>query len=113
MAPAPDHASAPAIPAALSYKANVSNALSERAYRSAGAASVEPAYELAHQSDVELMRSKYCIRHELGICLKTPAGKAVKGPLYLLNNGRRLELVFDCASCEMAVRDFTSQESQK
>ena len=113
MAPAPDHASAPAVPAALSYKANVSNALSERAYRAAGAASVEPAYELAHQSDVELMRSKYCIRHELGICLKTPAGKAVKGPLYLLNNGRRLELVFDCASCEMAVRDFTSQESQK
>jgi len=87
----------------LSYKANVSNALSERMYRGSGAGNIEPAYELAHQKEAELMRSKYCIRHELGLCLKTPAGKGVKGPLYLMNNGRRLQLGFDCAVCEMTV----------
>jgi len=97
------HGSAASAKSGLSYKENVSNVLSERMYRNAGAAAIEPAYELAHQKDAELMRSKYCIRHELGLCLKTPAGKAVKGPLYLMNNGRRLLLGFDCKACEMTV----------
>ena len=46
----------------------------------------------------ELMRSKYCIRHELGLCPAKPSEK-----LYLVNNGRRFPLLFDCAACEMAV----------
>ena len=60
----------------------------------------------------ELMRSKYCIKYELGICpvhqLPLKAGKAVipseaKESLYLVNNGRRFPLLFDCGACEMAV----------
>lgn len=49
-----------------------------------------------------LMRSKYCIRFELGRC---PVHQGAKdgGTLYLLNNGRRLKLIFDCKSCEMQV----------
>jgi len=49
-----------------------------------------------------LMRSKYCIRFELGRC---PVHQGAKngGTLYLLNNGRRLKLSFDCKSCEMQV----------
>ena len=50
----------------------------------------------------ELLRSKYCIRHELGLCLRDKA-TAHRGALYLVNNGRRLPLRFDCAACEMAV----------
>ena len=46
----------------------------------------------------ELMRTKYCIRHELGMCPGKPSDK-----LYLVNNGRRFPLLFDCAACEMAV----------
>ena len=42
------------------------------------------------------MRSKYCIRHELGMC-------GNKEPLFLVNNGRRYRLDFDCSSCEMTV----------
>ena len=58
----------------------------------------------------ELMRSKYCIRYELGLCPKF--GKRADGrllkkdfkePLFLVNNGRRLQLAFDCKACEMSV----------
>ena len=51
----------------------------------------------------ELMRSKYCIRYELGIC-PVHQGAADSGPLFLLNNGRRFALGFDCRNCEMTVK---------
>ena len=49
-----------------------------------------------------LMRSKYCIKYELGMC---PVHQGAKpcGKLFLLNNGRRLALGFDCKACEMTV----------
>ena len=50
----------------------------------------------------ELMRSKYCIRYELGLCPRYQ-GAAPTGPLFLENNGRRFPLGFDCAACEMTV----------
>lgn len=50
----------------------------------------------------ELMRSKYCIRYELGMCPKLQGAKA-SGPLFLTNNGRRFALGFDCVRCEMTV----------
>jgi len=49
-----------------------------------------------------LMKSKYCIRYELGMC-PVHQGAKQSGPLYLLNNGRRLALHFDCKACEMSV----------
>lgn len=49
-----------------------------------------------------LMISRYCIRYELGMCPRYQGAKE-SGPLYLLNNGRRLDLRFDCAACEMSV----------
>lgn len=52
----------------------------------------------------ELMRSKYCVRYELGLC-PTHQGAKTGGPLYLTNNGHRLELRFDCKRCEMTVRE--------
>ena len=52
--------------------------------------------------EAELMRSKYCVRYELGLCPKFQGAKPPK-ELFLLNNGRRLELHFDCAACEMTV----------
>ena len=50
----------------------------------------------------ELMRTRYCIKYELGLCPKYQKA-APTGPLYLLNNGKRLALGFDCARCEMTV----------
>ena len=91
----------------LSYKYNVSNRLSGSVYRMAGAEAIEPAYELAHQAHAELMRTRYCIRFELGICPKYHKAKD-SGPLFLVNNGQRFALHFDCRNCEMTVT-----ESQK
>lgn len=51
-----------------------------------------------------LMRSKYCIRYELGMC-PVHQGAAASGDLYLLNAGKRLKLGFDCGRCEMTVTE--------
>ncbi len=59
-------------------------------------------YEIGRRSG-ELMRSKYCLRAELGCCLKN--NKSDKRRLFLVNNGRKFPLQFDCAVCEMAVLD--------
>ena len=90
------------VPEQLTYKANVANSVSARIYTERGAHRIDPAYELSHCRGVELMRSKYCIRHELGLCPRQ--GKAIKAePLFLRNGKERLCLHFDCAVCEMTV----------
>ena len=100
------------LPGKITYKSNVSNKVSESIYLKFGAASIEKAFELSHQNEAELMRSKYCIRHELGLCLKDPSASGhgttktamtQAGPLYLVNNGKRYRLGFDCSACEMTV----------
>ena len=51
-----------------------------------------------------LLRSRYCIRWELGLCTKKcPAKPGMKEPLYLVNQGNRLRLQFDCKHCEMSI----------
>ena len=96
-------------PKEVSYKADVANSLAEGLYRRLGAETVEPAYELEHQKGAELMRSRYCLLHELGLCRKTgayaslAAANDIGDGLFLRNNGRLLRLEFDCSRCEMAV----------
>jgi putative protease len=91
-------------PSFLSYKANVANSLDRDFYICHGAETLEDAYELSHRPGAELMRSRYCIRHELGLCPKQSPGTRPE-PLFLINNGRRLRLDFDCARCEMSVSE--------
>lgn len=51
----------------------------------------------------ELMRCRYCIRYEIGQCLKEKG--SYKGKLYLRNSkGRYFSLGFDCMKCEMTVK---------
>ena len=87
----------------IDYKFNVSNHLSRNAYRAAGGKKIDDAYELSHIKNAELMRTKYCIKYELGICPKYCGAKGVGGPLHLHNNGRSFRLSFDCKRCEMTV----------
>lgn len=50
-----------------------------------------------------LMTCRYCIRFQLGHCLRQHA-QAVKEPLFLRGaDGRRFPLQFDCSRCEMKV----------
>ena len=111
-------ASARKLPAAekLTYLANCSNSISKGVYTSLGAREIAPAYELQQAPGAELMRTKYCIKYELGLCPNYKArwaddkgyrdnlGKiSFTEPLYLLNGKNRLELKFDCKNCEMLV----------
>ena len=52
--------------------------------------------------DKRLMLTRYCVRYELGMCPRYQGAKQTK-PLFLVNNGRRMSLKFDCANCEMTV----------
>ena len=101
----------------LSYKANIANHIARETYQSLGATQTDDAFEISHRPDAELMRTKYCIRYELGLCpvhLQSgkPQGKgsphglttATLKNLSLINNGKRYRLAFDCANCEMIVR---------
>ena len=93
----------------LSYKANISNRLARETYLSLGAAQTDEAFEISRRPDAELMRTKYCIRHELGLCpVRSKADKqketSAAKRLYLTNNGSRYPLGFDCANCEMVVK---------
>ncbi len=98
----------------IDYKSNISNRVAREILQELGAKEIEDAFELTHRQGAELMRSKYCIRHELGLCLKDSStsgpsagsGQALrmtKGNLFLVNNGRRYRLGFDCVRCEMTV----------
>ena len=60
------------------------------------------AEEGAFPTAAPLMKSKYCIKYELGMC-PVHQGAKPSGKLFLLNNGRRLTLGFDCNACEMTV----------
>ena len=90
----------------VTYKQNVANRLSENIYNEAEAENIEQAFELSPAPGAELMRTKYCIRYELGMC-PVHQGAKTSAPLFLLNNGKRLALKFDCRQCEMTV---TSQD---
>ena len=106
----------------LSYKANIANHIARKIYMSLGASRTDDAFEISHRPDAELMRTKYCIRYELGLCPVHQAGRqhgranhtsgmvnppipsSRKTNLYLTNNGKRYHLTFDCANCEMVVK---------
>lgn len=52
-----------------------------------------------------LMRCRYCLRHELGHCLKDKHTDDWREPLTLsINNKQTFSLHFDCKRCEMTVR---------
>lgn len=56
------------------------------------------------EREEELMRSRYCVRYEMGLCPKHHGSESARN-LYLHNNGRRFTLVFDCKACEMVVKE--------
>ena len=90
-------------PETLTYQDNIANSIAREIYRERGSVSIEDAFELTHREGAEYMRTKYCLRHELGLCPKLRPGSR-PDPLFLVNNGRRLRLGFDCTVCEMTVR---------
>ena len=104
------------VPKGLTYLANCSNSASRQLYTRLGAEEIAPAYELQEAPQAELMRTKYCIKYEFGLCpnyrtrwaqdknYRNNLGKITfTEPLFLINGRNRLQLKFDCANCEMLV----------
>ena len=84
----------------LSGAENVTNSLAERFYREHGVRTIEPGYDLREDlRDRTVMRMRYCLRRELGWCLKEKP--SYRGRLYLDHGGYLYELHFDCARCGM------------
>ena len=97
------------VPETIDYKSNISNNIARETLLHLGAKDIEDAFEMTHRDGAELMRTKYCVRHELGLCPKDSSASGLRmtngkpGPLFLVNNGKRYCLGFDCARCEMTV----------
>lgn len=88
----------------VDYHANIANPIANDFYHRHGVSSATPAFELSPVKDAELMRTRHCIRHHLGACLRTPQGKNLVAPLTLQQGNVTLALHFDCARCEMVIK---------
>lgn len=90
----------------LDYHENVANELSRKFYESHGseidncAVEVEMPFNI---DEVQVMNTRYCLRRELGYCLKTKDGVKLKSPLYITTGNNRFRLDFDCKNCQMKV----------
>lgn len=90
----------------LSRHDNVANSAAKEFYESHGATCIEPAAEICNPSEKRpiVMTTRYCLRRELGACLRTPEGSRLKQPLTLIHGKDRFQLEFDCRECRMHVR---------
>lgn len=98
--------------ASLSHRANVSNSLAEKFYKKCGVTDIEPAIELKNRNtgsaQLTLMETRYCIRRQLGACLKEGGGATLPEPLTLRGQGFEFNLSFDCKNCMMRVNYLKS-----
>lgn len=90
----------------LTAEENVTNRLAEAFYRDHGVREIERGLDLAPTTaGHRVMRSAYCIRREIGECLRERP--QLRGDLYLEHGAHRYRLEFDCAACEMSLIDCT------
>lgn len=82
---------------------NVTNRLAEKFYRTHGIEEIETALETLPTAGERVMISSYCIRRELGQCLKQKP--TLKGELYIEHGFARYRLDFDCKRCLMMLTD--------
>lgn len=89
----------------LTYHDNVANSLARKFYSEHGATCIESAIEIKpeNKEEIVVMTTRYCLRREMGCCLKKSAGKKWEGPLYLQSANNRFRLDFDCQECRMKV----------
>lgn len=87
----------------LSPADNVANHLAEQLYRDHGVADIAPALEAgAPVTDATpLMHTRYCLRRQLGACLKGKRADSLPRDLYLKTGTTLLKVNCDCKNCEM------------
>ncbi|MBU0609462.1 MAG: hypothetical protein KKI08_16365, partial [Armatimonadetes bacterium] len=84
---------------------NVLNRQAEAFYRRHGVTDIEPAAESGLDMEGRVvMRTRYCVQHQLGLCDGAGNRTDVRQPLFLVDaDGHRYRLRFRCADCEMEV----------
>ncbi len=89
----------------LSFTGNVLNKSARHFYHRHGVTDIESAAESGLDlSDKKVMTTKYCIREQIGICIRTKPENKYKEPFYLIDEqGHRYRLAFNCKDCEMEV----------
>lgn len=87
---------------------NIANRVAAQLY--AGLTGLNPtdlprAIEVSGKPDKEtrIMQTRYCLRRELGACLKTSTRDKLPTPLYLTSEGKKFRLDFNCKDCRMEV----------
>ena len=82
----------------VDYRANVHNASAKAFYNDCNCNVLEPSLETSFpKHQVELMRTKHCIKFALGIC------KSEEDLVLIDECGKSYPLKFDCKNCEMVV----------
>lgn len=88
----------------LSYHDNIANKVAEQFYISHGAEIESLAVEVEKpQGETVVMTTRYCLRKELGACLKEKNGAKLPSPIFLKNDSGVYRLDFDCRVCGMKV----------
>jgi len=88
----------------LSPQHNVVNSLARKFYTRHGVEHIVEGLDTWRTTYGErVMESSYCIRREMGECLKQ--GSKLRDRLYLEHGRHRYRLEFDCAKCRMSLID--------
>ncbi len=89
----------------ISAEEAVTNRVAEEFYRDHGVEEVTRSWECERDlTGAKVMESSYCLRHEIGECLKR--GSRLRGDLFLQRGAHKYRLDFDCAVCQMNVYKF-------
>ena len=93
----------------LDARDNVANPLSRKFYEEHGVKKIIPAIEVGRpEGEAVVMTTRYCLRRELGCCLKDPSVHQSRraryaAPLTISTGPHTFRLDFDCRRCEMNV----------
>ena len=88
----------------LTPQDNVTNRLAREFYAECGVEEIAEGLDCRTSTAGEqVIISDYCIRREIGECLKEKS--RLKGDLFLVRGTKRYRLCFDCKKCQMKVID--------
>ena len=96
----------------LSPQHNVVNSLARRFYQKHGVEHIVEGLDSWRSTHGErVMESSYCIRREIGECLKK--GSKLRDRLFIEHGRHRYLLDFDCAKCRMSLIDCSESENHR
>lgn len=82
----------------LDYRANIHNHQAKSFYEKCGCEIHEMSYESSKPQNVELMRTKHCLKYAFNMCKSSDK-------FFLIDEkGKKYPLEFDCKNCEMVVK---------